>query len=733
MQVLENFDRILAALSKAGVDSHDLGELAQCVARDVGDRFRPQNPEEEEEEQPVDTGPPHLIEGPIRRLQRGVHGFAPCWKLRWVKVCMGRLLVYKSSKPPQLNEQPQLEMPLTVQHTTIELHHEVFCRSFGRDNIFSVTSGTGMGEPSHCVSLSLDCSIEFQKWIHHIQEAFTQDFSIGGPSIYRACQCGNIMRIKELVRKGAPVNRANAYGCTALHYAVKHAADSARVVAKGGSTANAVGAKVKAQEALRVVIYLMAHGADPHLTNALGETPMDAAVKGTKAFPKAKKLLCGILESSEVEASGSALYVVANKKKLDHELTEVDEWAAEKDPPTVHANGSKFQACRASDQRSKSKSKVKHKGKGKAAARAWSGAGCDEGEPSKQPLRHVDDRSLDSSVKTFKGVPVSRMWNIGTPTVRPSQAVPKMMGSRPISPLPVQSRRRAVIEAQTRETGLVRSRGPGQRRAKTAQPLLGTATWASVGVAFKDLRFGNTRVVNVGESGRRARTAPAMGSVRAASGNEAMTMGNAKEAMPMACYSDGGGGGGRGAGGGAVSSRGRRQRGAITGSRASKRQQGAPPSAKGVANTAAARIINHWMKESAKATKYTGGNLSETSRFVSFSSQGEVYDALCLLKGSRGGGELMPVGTVTRYLSSVGEALLPEELERFKKDADPTNCGYISCSQFARAITRSRLPVLPPDGRGFTPADDLCRIAKQARQERESIEKQSAEPIPTAN
>lgn len=54
-----------------------------------------------------------------------------------------------------------------------------------------------------------------------------------GASIYRACQMGDILRVKEILLEGFPPNEPNAYGCVALHYAVKNVALCAEVLARG--------------------------------------------------------------------------------------------------------------------------------------------------------------------------------------------------------------------------------------------------------------------------------------------------------------------------------------------------------------------------------------------------------------------------------------------------------------------------------------------------------------------
>lgn len=73
----------------------------------------------------------------------------------------------------------------------------------------------------------------------------SQEGYLLGASIFRASQAGDILRVKELITRGVSVNRTNAYGCNALHYAVKHAADCATRVARGGEEQISDGVKVR--------------------------------------------------------------------------------------------------------------------------------------------------------------------------------------------------------------------------------------------------------------------------------------------------------------------------------------------------------------------------------------------------------------------------------------------------------------------------------------------------------
>lgn len=72
----------------------------------------------------------------------------------------------------------------------------------------------------------------------------SQEGRVSGASIFRASQTGDILRVKELISRGVSVNRANLYGCVPLHYAVKHAAECAAAVARGGDGASADQSKV---------------------------------------------------------------------------------------------------------------------------------------------------------------------------------------------------------------------------------------------------------------------------------------------------------------------------------------------------------------------------------------------------------------------------------------------------------------------------------------------------------
>lgn len=71
------------------------------------------------------------------------------------------------------------------------------------------------------------------------------DGYVADASIYSASQTGDILRVKHLVSRGFPVNHPNTYGCLALHYAVKNAAECAKAVARGGDGPGAPESKVK--------------------------------------------------------------------------------------------------------------------------------------------------------------------------------------------------------------------------------------------------------------------------------------------------------------------------------------------------------------------------------------------------------------------------------------------------------------------------------------------------------
>lgn len=73
----------------------------------------------------------------------------------------------------------------------------------------------------------------------------SQEGQMAGASIFRASQTGDILRVKELIARGVQVNRANAYGCVPLHYAVRNAAECAAIVARGSEETSRDGSKVR--------------------------------------------------------------------------------------------------------------------------------------------------------------------------------------------------------------------------------------------------------------------------------------------------------------------------------------------------------------------------------------------------------------------------------------------------------------------------------------------------------
>ncbi|CAM9471343.1 unnamed protein product [Scytosiphon promiscuus] len=173
-----------------------------------------------------------------------------------------------------------------------------------------VSSTTAVGGTLRCVTLATNDNLALEKWTTFLEKAMSQAGQVAGASIFRACQTGDILRVKHLISRGVGVNRANSYGCVALHYAVKHAAESAAVAARGGDGAAADQSKVRAQEALRVVVFLMSHGADARAVNDLGETPLELGSRFTAGFPKSRSLLLSILDSSKYQVTGGTIFIV---------------------------------------------------------------------------------------------------------------------------------------------------------------------------------------------------------------------------------------------------------------------------------------------------------------------------------------------------------------------------------------------------------------------------------------
>ncbi|KAG5175514.1 hypothetical protein JKP88DRAFT_283468 [Tribonema minus] len=123
--------------------------------------------------------------------------------------------------------------------------------------------------------------------------------------------------------------RPNAHGSTALHYAARRAAQRLVDVARcagsssggGGGTDGGGGeASAAAEGALQLVVYLMARGADARVADGAGRTALDLATRGTAGYPRAQRLLVGVLDSSKYQVEGDALYIVPDEAALEHHM-----------------------------------------------------------------------------------------------------------------------------------------------------------------------------------------------------------------------------------------------------------------------------------------------------------------------------------------------------------------------------------------------------------------------------
>jgi hypothetical protein len=123
------------------------------------------------------------------------------------------------------------------------------------------------------------------------------------------------------------VNMPNMYGATALHYAVRHAATTARGL--GQDIRSGQMTEVAMQEAVRGVAHLMAQGADPTVRDAQGETPPDLADRLLEKLPRSRRMLAGVLDARKYESGDGIFGILSTTGKLSDAFNSstFDKWA----------------------------------------------------------------------------------------------------------------------------------------------------------------------------------------------------------------------------------------------------------------------------------------------------------------------------------------------------------------------------------------------------------------------
>jgi ankyrin repeat protein len=142
------------------------------------------------------------------------------------------------------------------------------------------------------------------------------------PPLLDAAKSGDTAAVRELVRRGADVNAAEADGTTALHWAsYRDDPDSVDLLLRGGARVNAAtdlgvtplwAASQNGSE--RVVTRLLAAGANPNAALTAGETPLMVAARGGHAGVVARLLAKGANVNAQGARRQTALMWAASQK-----------------------------------------------------------------------------------------------------------------------------------------------------------------------------------------------------------------------------------------------------------------------------------------------------------------------------------------------------------------------------------------------------------------------------------
>ncbi|CAM9591645.1 unnamed protein product [Ectocarpus sp. 12 AP-2014] len=610
---------------------------------------------------------------------------------------------------------------------------EALCKRLGREAILMVSGTATVGGTLRCVTLATKDSLALQRWTNLLEQAMSHEGYLAGASIFRASQTGDIIRVKELISRGVDVNRTNAYGCVALHYAVKHAAECAAVVARGGDTTGVDQSKIHAQEALRVVVFLMSHGADARAVNHLGETPLDLGSRLTSGFPKSRSLLLSILDSSKYQIAGGTIFIVpANLPSVKEEATgkeEEDDAGAAAAAAAAAAATARTTAPKTTTARGVTFSPSRRNRRAKKSY-----------EIARSRLPYVSSASLSSAEPSF-GEGRCRSSSGGGRGGIATPALPR--GDHETALGGVRHRLAAGHGARCSRNDHYGAHGGGGRGGRGGRGGGGAArerrqAGGAGGVHFKDYRMGRSSAVLVSGSGgggglkrgrgtARPASCPVPGGIDEGRGpgtpgsrvaSSTTGAGQRRWRRRPATTTPGGGtemregscnNGCRGDGGAGVVGTRQRQGGrhSARGEQSERpgvrrrREEGEKASGS-MPDSEARRQIWEWLRESAGTASAvppamahgSGGEiLVETSSYVATGRRSDVYRALQAIKGD-GRGELISAEKLRAVLCRVGQPLLPDEMDELLQETDPTGTGYVSCSRLSKLVVRGRLQPL---------------------------------------
>ncbi|CAM9219709.1 unnamed protein product, partial [Choristocarpus tenellus] len=422
--------------------------------------------------------------------------------------------------------------------------------------------------------------------------------------------------------------------------------------------------QLQAQEALRIVVYLMSHGADAYIVNDIGEDPLSLAARCTAEFPRARKLLVSILDSSRYKADKGALYIEPGNTCLPSLEEEGGVGGLAPAPPTT----------------------ISVRGVVYSPSRQRCRQGTEQVRQQNRPLRNLSSAQY-SQKRSIVG------WR-----------APNLLNSPSVAPLPVGDHENILGGPQHRLATALTSKGNSlERKCHRLPDLLGTQNTGGqvergvrkvpISVFFKEYRLGRNSSVPtkcLGRQmvksfrGRRPKSCPEQLSPEGGGGRSQSERGRlgrlgAKKGLhPKSSPLN-------------QSIKQRTQAKTSATKSESQRNQKHEQNVPSVSDMEARAMISSWIRENAKLVSIPKmESFTEGSPHVSFGSRAEIYQALRTIKGD-GWGELIPAQNLRTALCTVGQPLETSEMDGLLESGDPAKTGYISCSKVSDILSGERL------------------------------------------
>lgn len=113
---MARIDFIVASLEKAGVPADELQHFKSVVHRVQSQAYNFVSSTHGSDQDAAGI----VAEGALEKLQKGTQGFAPVWKLRWIRLLPGELQVFESRGRPEPGTSYLFSLPLSVQQTRMD-------------------------------------------------------------------------------------------------------------------------------------------------------------------------------------------------------------------------------------------------------------------------------------------------------------------------------------------------------------------------------------------------------------------------------------------------------------------------------------------------------------------------------------------------------------------------------------------------------------------------------------